>query len=117
MKMKFVILSALSALIFSGCLGYSARENELTGQVKKVVSRTPIVCSDRVDTDISLGVMRNGVGSMSTEDQWFTVPNQADQELLRKASESGALVKVTYDVIRITWCWEDHVVTHVEFLQ
>lgn len=108
----------LVALVFavSGC-GYSSRNNEVVGQAKKVVNLTPILCSDRIDTDISLGVMRNGVGSMSTQDAWFTVPKESDQKLLNDAASAGKLVKVNYDVKRWVWCWQDHIITHVEILK
>jgi hypothetical protein len=112
--MKSVLLIGL--LFLSGC-GYSARDNQLTGQVKGIIHQTPIFCNERFDGDISLGVMRNGVGSMSTADVAVTVKNEADVELLRRASESGALVKVTYDVKRWTWCWQDHIVTKAELVK
>lgn len=109
MKSVFLIV----ALILMGC-GYSSRNNESIEQAKKVVNQTPILCNDRVDADISLGVMRGGVGSMSTEDLWLTVPHESDQKLLIEAAAKGKLVKVNYDIKRITWCWNDHIVTHVE---
>src|SRR5579859_447764 len=68
-----VLRSALLAIAISfasaacGACGNSSVGNELEGQVKKVVKRTPIFCSDYVEADVSLGVIRNGVGSMSQE--------------------------------------------------
>ena len=112
MKSVFVI----GLLFLTGC-GYSARDNELTGQVKRVVKQTPIMCEDRTDADISLGVMRNGVGSMSTDDVQLTVANADDAKLLKEANESGALVKVTYDIKRWVWCWQDHIITKVELVK
>lgn len=97
--------------------GYSSRNSDLIGQVKRVVSATPVFCDDRVDADISLGVMRNGIGSMSTQDVWVTVPNKDDQELLKKASETGAIVKATYDVKRTVFCWQHDIITHVELVK
>lgn len=97
----------------SGC-GYSSLNSNLTGQVKALMQRTPLLCGDRTDVDISLGVMRNGVGSMSTEDIVLTVPNREDVTLLKKASASGQLVNITYSVYRFTWCWNLHVVERVE---
>lgn len=102
-------------MILTGC-GYSSKNNESIGQPKKVVNLTPILCNDRVDVDVSLGVMRGGVGSMSTEDLWLTVPHDSDQKLLTEAAAKGKLVKVNYDVKRLTWCWSDHIVTRVEIL-
>ncbi len=112
--MKAILL--FLALVVSGC-GYSSMQSEMMGQVKKVANRTPLICNNRVDADISLGVMRNGVGSMSSQDVWITVPEKSDQILLKKAAESGELVKITYDIARVTFCWEDHIVTHVEVVK
>lgn len=99
--MKLISVLILSGLV--GC-GYSSRNNELTGQVKKVIHQTPIICPNRVDVDISLGVMRNGVGSMSSQDVYATVINESDVKLLEKAAEAGALVKLNYDQVRLTIC-------------
>lgn len=102
-------------LLLSAC-GASAKQNELIGQVKKVVERTPIVCGDYAEADISLGVIRNGVGSMSKEDVELYVPQQAQADLLKQAATSGHLVKITYDIERVTFCVPDHWVTNVELL-
>lgn len=112
MKKAFGFLVLVVGL--SGCFGYTAKDNELTGQVKKVTNQTPLICPDRVDADISMGVMRNGVGSMSAQDIWFSVPGKEDQAALRKAAESGEIVTVTYDVARVTFCMNDHIVTSVK---
>jgi hypothetical protein len=109
-------LVILSLIVVAGC-GYSARENELTGQVKRVVHQTPILCSERSDLDISLGVMRNGVGSVSTQDVYLTVLNPNDVVLLNKAASEGSLVTIKYDIKRFTWCWENYIVTHVDLLK
>lgn len=110
--MKYVLL----LLALSGC-GYSSKGNETIGQVKKLTAETPIVCNERTDADLSLGVIRNGVGSMSTEDRWFTVESEADKAILKQASETGALVKVTYNLKRWVWCYSDHIITHVELVK
>lgn len=109
---KFLCL----VLALSAC-GYSSVDNELTGQVKRVKKRTPMVCPDYVEVDVSLGIMRNGVGSMSTEDVWLLVESYADIALLEKAAEEGGVVKVHYDVKRLTLCVPDHRLTKVERLQ
>ena len=88
----------------TGCWGYSSRNNELTGQVKYVERLTPIFCDDRVDADISLGVMRKGVGSMSTHDVIVYVPSDSDAKILTAAAESGQLVKIKYDEQRFSLC-------------
>lgn len=109
--MKYLSLILLMFLV--GC-GYSAKQNELSGQVKKVVNATPLICSDRVDADISLGIMRNGVGSLSTEDLWVYVPNQEDQKILKEAAVNGKIVKITYNIKRVTFCTSKYIVTKVE---
>jgi hypothetical protein len=106
---------AAMGLLFVAC-GYASVGNEVVGQPKKVVHQTPILCDDRTDLDLSLGVMRDGVGSMSTQDLWLTVPNESDAATLQGAVERGQLVKVRYDERRFTWCWEEHVVRSVEVL-
>ncbi len=103
-------------LILSGC-GYSARNNEMIGQIKKVVHNTPLICPDYDDADISLGVLRGGVGSMSSQDIWIYVPDKANYETLKKANESGALVKVGYSERRLTFCVPDHWVDSVEIVK
>lgn len=105
----------ICALFISGC-GYSSMNNELTGQVKKVVAQTPIFCPRRTDVDVSLGVMRNGVGSMSHEDAFGTVTDPEAIGLLRQAAETGAIVKITYNMARIRFCEENREITKVELV-
>lgn len=114
--MLIVALLGLCAIIGVNS-GYSARGSEMTGQVKRVVQNTPLVCQNYTNADISLGSMRAGVGSMSTEDVWVTVPDASMAKILADASVSGKLVKVTYDVRRLTICIDDHIVTAVEVLK
>lgn len=111
-----IIFSLVAVLFVSGC-GYSSVDNEMIGQVKKVVRNTPILCNEYHDADISLGVMRGGVGSMSTQDVWVYTDSKEDLAVLKKANENGALVKITYDVKRWTWCVDDHFVTKVELVK
>lgn len=108
------IVAALALLV--SC-GYSSVDSELMGQVKKVVNNTPLICPRYASADISLGVMRNGVGSMSTADVWVYVPNPTDIDILKRAAETGELVKVKYDVARVVICTEDHVVSKVEIVK
>lgn len=111
------IVFVLAMLLMLSSCGYSSRQNELIGQVKKVSHLTPILCGDRVDTDISLGVMRNGVGSMSAQDVWLTVENPDDVKALATANESGELVKITFDEKRTTLCRRNEIVTKVEIVK
>jgi len=103
--MKKILLLA----VLASC-GNSSADNEAIGQVKKIVKKTPIFCSDYTLVDISLGTMRNGVGSMSREDVFIAVDNSEREaiEQLTEAAESGAIVRVSYDVHRVSPCWPDH---------
>lgn len=105
----------IAAALLSAC-GYQAKDNELVGQVKKVVERTPLICGDYTEADVSLGVLRNGNGSMSREDVELRVNNDADRKLLKHAAETGAPIKANYDIKRIVFCGPDHIITHVELL-
>lgn len=100
MKHIFVILPML---LLTGC-GYSSLDNEVTGQVKRVMNNTPIICSDFSDADVSLGVMRNGVGSMSTQDVWINVPTPELMAKFKHAAEVGSIVKIKYNQKRIAIC-------------
>lgn len=107
-------------LSLGGCLGYTSSGNELTGQVKRVQHNTPFNCQNWVHADISMGSMRNGVGSMSNQDLWLWVKNDADVAILEKAARDGSIVKVNYDVARMRgWlsCEELEEITHVEIIQ
>lgn len=96
----------LSCLMLSGCVvcGYTATNSQAVGQVKKVEKETPLLCGDWYAADVSLGVLRNGVGSMSREDAWFEITSLEQLELLRSATESGAIVKIEYDEQRAVFC-------------
>lgn len=108
-------------MIASGC-GYSSRDNEVIGQVKRVVHRTPIFCDNHYDVDISLGVIKNGVGSMSNQDIWITITNPQDLQTIQTAASSGDIVKFMYDVPRFNFCLNHdhqaaHLLTHVEIVK
>jgi hypothetical protein len=104
----------LAALVLGGC--NESEDNEAVGQVKKVVRQTPILCGKFNRADLSLGVMQNGTGSMSSHDEWFYVVEQSDYDKLKKAAESGKLVRVRYGVSRFAFCRDDHWITSVEAL-
>lgn len=107
-------ISAISAcLLLGGCLGASSSGNEMTGQVKRCQHVTPLIFFDYDRCDVSLGIMRNGVGSMSQEDVWIYVPTASHYAILDSASKSGALVNIKYDVARFRWYVEDDMVTDV----
>jgi hypothetical protein len=112
--MKYLIYSLV--ILNIGCWGYSSKDNETSGQVKYVEHLTPMFCDDRIDVDISLGVMRNGVGSMSTQDVIMWVPSSEDAKILTDASKSGQLVKIGYDEMRFSWCKPLCVVKSVDLI-
>ena len=99
-----------------GC-GYSQRDGEMIGQVKKVVRNTPLICSEFTSADISLGVIRGGIGSMSTQDVWVTILEKSTEDFLRKASETGQLVKLRYDEKRFDICRPEKVVIKVNLVE
>lgn len=110
---KLFLFSFLVAIC--GC-GYSSVDNELICQPKKIFHQTPIVCPNRNDVDISMGVMRDGVGSMSSHDIYLTVPNPKDLQTLETAIADGKLVKIHYNDYRFTWCQHTETVTSVEIV-
>jgi hypothetical protein len=89
-----------------GCCGWSGLDITGSGQVKTVRHTSPIVCPDYYEVDISLGVMRNGVGSMSTQDKQFYIPDNMVPEL-KKAAANGSIVEFTYDERRSSVCVPD----------
>lgn len=115
MKVSLFILP-LFFLLFVSC-GYSSKDSEAVGQVKRVLKHTPIICQDWTQVDLSLGVMRNGVGSVSHEDILLYVPTEELARQLQTAAESGAPVKVKYDVARFAFCVGERQVRSVEILK
>ena len=111
MKKLAIVLLAAS---LTAC-GYTSRENEAVGQIKKVMLNTPIICPDFYDIDLSLGVMRNGTGSMSTQDMWIVV-SKSDLSTLKKANEEGGVVKITYDTQRVSFCTDGKIASKVEIV-
>lgn len=110
--MRKIISVAAIALLALGC-GRSSVDSEIVGQPKKIVKQTPIFCENYTDVDISLGFVKDGVGSMSNQDIWLTVPNQSDIDTLNKAVDENKLVKVIYDEYRTNFCWNSHVVKSI----
>jgi hypothetical protein len=105
----------LLALFLVGC-GYESIDNKMTGQVKKVHHNTPIFCSDYFSADVSLGVMRNGVGSMSTQDVEVVVDDR-DKDKFETAAATNQIVEIGYKVKRVTFCRPDHVSDSIKVLQ
>jgi hypothetical protein len=120
--MKKHLLSILMCLLVvgcaggmgDGCCGWSQKEVTGSGQVKKVAKMTPVFCPDYYVVDISLGVMRNGVGSMSTHDMELFIQDK-DVESLRAIAEVGGIVDFTYDQRRSPWCVDGDRLTSFKF--
>ena len=112
---RFMLSVSVLLLALCSC-GYTSKDNELIGQAKKVRHETPIICPDYANVDISLGVMRNGVGSMSTQDKWLLVRSESDLAKLKKAVEDGSIVKIKYDEYRVAICTPNEFVTSVEIV-
>lgn len=103
-------MSKSFAFIFSALLvgcGYSHRDNELIGQPKSVESTTPIFCPNQNVLHLSLGVMRNGVGSMSTEDVRINIPDDNLAWALKETVKSGKLINAKTNEARFRWCNEE----------
>ena len=97
------------AMLLAGC-GNTSVDNEVVGQAKKMMNKTNLICLDYKVLDISLGVVRGGTGSMSTEDLFLVVT-------IKKAVDAGSLVKVHYNVRRVHPCSEGNWLTSIEIAQ
>jgi PBP1b-binding outer membrane lipoprotein LpoB len=115
-KMKRTLIFVSAAILLSGC-GNTEFDNELVGQAKKLAQATPIICPDYKRFDVSLGIMRGGTGSMSNQDMWLTVTNEGDLSIIKRAVETGAIVKVKYNTRRLATCSDDHWMTSIEIVQ
>jgi len=118
MKSGLNMLMVLVFVLLLFSCGYTSKNNESLGQVKKVANTTPLIfCPDYNEVDISLGVMRNGVGSMSTEDVWLEVDGTEHLKILKTAAETGKLVKFEYNVRRFTICVPERILTRVTLVE
>jgi len=114
MMVGLIIL--ITTTVFTSC-GYSSRNNELIGQVKVVQTVTPLLCFDRTDIHFSLGVMRNGTGSVSTHDITATVYDKDVIKTLKLANETGAVVKLVADEARVRFCADATEITTAEIVK
>jgi hypothetical protein len=106
--MRAIIIALfLAALPSCYACGNSTTDSEVTAQVKKVIRRTPLVCPDYVEVDVSLGVMRNGIGSMSHEDMKLRLMDESQVPALEKAAKDGAIVTLRYDEARMYMCYPE----------
>ena len=101
-----VTRTLLALAVLSGC-GYSHRDNEVVGQPKAVEATTPMLCPDQRILHLSLGVMRHGVGSMSTEDIRINIPSEKMADELKIVVESGKLINARTNEARFRWCNEE----------
>lgn len=105
----------LLGLMLSGCgCGRESVNVVASGQVKTVSNETPLLCPDYTEVDVSLGVVHDGTGSMSTHDILFRVDDSDLAKVLREAAKSGKIIEVTYDTDRFRWCVETRVITSVK---
>jgi hypothetical protein len=108
------IAGILAALALCGC-GNSSVDGTLTGQVKKITNVTPMFCSPYTAVDVSMGVMRNGTGSMSVQDEWMTIGDRVDNvtiEMLDRAARDGSIIDVTFNTRRLPFCTEEYILTN-----
>ncbi len=117
MRTRLVAVSV--ALLTCGCWGYASVDNDGVCQPKKIHHNTPLICGDYDSVDVSLGVMRDGVGSMSTHDMTLSFgPNKDELERkLEAAIAAGKLVNLKYNDRRFSWCQETEQVTGVEVIE
>lgn len=111
---KLLLVAAFLGL--TSC-GYSNLDSTFTGQIKYVENVTPLMCMNYTQAGISLGVMRNGTGSVSTHDVQVYVPDAALAEKLKEASVTGKLMKITYNELRLTFCVPSMIITKVEVVE
>lgn len=114
MKTKFIAL-AIATLMLAGC-GNSAVNGTAVGQAKGFDQATPLICADYKTFDMSQGVMQNGTGSVSKEDMLFTIADGVDLSVVKRAAESGSIVKVTYNQRRAAFCTEDFILTDIKII-
>ena len=95
---SFLVMCVLSLSLIA--CGNTQKDVETIGQVKRITFVTPLIWPSFKYVDISFGVMRNGVGSMSTEDVWIVVSDKTQENILKNAAETGQLVKAVYNKTR-----------------
>lgn len=98
-------LCLLVFLMLASC-GYSQVNNELIGQPKSIESTTPLICPNQNILHLSLGVMRHGVGSMSTEDVLISIPDDNLALRLQPVVKAGKLINAQTNEARFRWCNE-----------
>lgn len=113
MKKLELAIGLTMLCMLGGCFGYSSTDNNTIAQPKKLIKVNPILCPNYTLLDASLGIMRNGVGSMSTEDHEFVVTSDSQAVLINKAIDSGFILKINYQQARATFCTEDFFINSI----
>lgn len=116
MKAIIRIASLLALMLLAGC-GYSHVGNDVVGQPKSIESTTPLLCPDQDVLHLSLGVMRHGVGSMSTEDIRINIPDHHLATALQSVVESGGLINARTNEARFRWCNEEKELVSFEIIE
>jgi hypothetical protein len=109
-------LLPLLLLMLASC-GYSHVNNELIGQPKSIEATTPIFCPNQNILHLSLGVMRNGVGSMSTEDVRISIPDDNLAIRLQPVVKAGKLINAQTNEARFRWCNEEKELVAFEIVE
>ena len=100
MRCLVIATALLAALTVSSC-GYRSLESNELGQAKTVIKTNNLVCPDYYVLHVSLGVMKNGTGSMSNQDTDYSVdPTRVDIEKLRLAVRNGSLIETKFNTRR-----------------
>lgn len=110
---KYMLIVALAGCSRSGC-GDQVIGGHLVGQVKASHTVTGLLCSPYDEADVSMGVFRGGVGSASTQDLMFYVPDPAVYAKFVDFASAGAIVDVTYSESRFAWCVDAKYATSVQ---
>lgn len=110
-------LICLLALTLLAACGYSHRNNELIGQPKAIEATTPLVCPNQNILHLSLGVMRHGVGSMSTQDILISIPDDNLALRLQPVVKAGKLINAQTNEARFRWCNEEKELVDFEIVE
>lgn len=100
-------------ILFTGC-GYTSKDNEVVGQVKKIVNETPLFCNNYTWVDISLGVFKDGIGSSSKEDLILRVKDKNTISEIKLLAKENKILKVKYNEKRFVWCGLDKFLESIE---
>ena len=112
---KFLIGICLFCLM--GCLGYSSKNSESIIQPKSIQMQTPIICPEVPILHGSLGIIRNGRGSISNQDVDMVITNDQDKYKIQTAIDSGYFLNVKYNTKRMVVCNSEHILVDVEIVK